>query len=69
MKNNNQINTKPIYKKPNGEVKLNQNTIDPLKIINIDICANNQPCGPAILSSLQMKQNQFVIEKAHKSNV
>ena len=50
-------------------VKFNQNTIDPLKIINIDICANNQPCGPAILSSLQMKQNQFVIEKAHKSNV
>ncbi len=68
LKINNQNNIKPIYKKPNDEIKFNHNTIDPLKINN-DFCDSNSPCGAAILSSVQMKRSQFIIEKAHKSNI
>jgi hypothetical protein len=62
---NNQSIIKPIYKKQNEKEQLNYlNNIDPSKIINNDIRLNDAFNTNSILSSKQMNQQQFIIERA-----
>jgi hypothetical protein len=62
---NNQSIIKPIYKKQNEKEQLNYlNNIDPSKIINHDIRLNDAFNTNSILSSKQMNQQQFIIERA-----
>jgi len=62
---NNQSIIKPIYKKQNEKEQLNYlNNIDPSKIINNDIRLNDAFNTNSILSSKQMNQLQFIIERA-----
>ena len=62
---NNQSIIKPIYKKQNEKEQLNYlNNIDASKIINNDIRLNDAFNTNSILSSKQMNQQQFIIERA-----